>query len=186
VRNGDTLSPGQFITGTARLLPPPQAAWPGGYDFARDAYFKGIGAVGSIVGQVRQIDPSTKPDWSLWLASRVDEARNALTQRIATSISGAAGGVGAALVTGKCGLISEPTNDVLRGAGIYHIVSISGLHMVLATGTFFWLGRALLALSPDLALLWPVKKVAAVAAMIGATIYCIFSGSDVATERSLS
>ncbi|MXQ10942.1 hypothetical protein GR328_05655 [Microvirga makkahensis] len=57
--------------------------------------------------------------------------------------------------------------------------------MVLAAGTFFWLVRALLALSPSLALLWPVKKIAAIAAMIGATAYCIFSGSDVATERSL-
>jgi competence protein ComEC len=185
VRKGEGLSPGQSIAGTARLLPPPQAAWPGGYDFARDAYFRGIGAVGSLVGQVRQIDPSTKPDWSLWLAAHVDGARNALTERIATAIGGAAGGVSAALVTGKRGLIPEPTNDVLRGAGIYHIVSISGLHMVLAAGTFFWLVRAVLALSPSLALLWPVKKIAAVAAMIGATVYCIFSGSDVATERSL-
>jgi competence protein ComEC len=57
--------------------------------------------------------------------------------------------------------------------------------MVLAAGTFFWLVRAVLALAPGFALLWPVKKIAAVAAMIGATIYCIFSGSDVATERSL-
>ncbi len=185
VRKGEGLSPGQLIAGTARLLPPPQAAWPGGYDFARDAHFKGIGAVGSMIGQVRQVDPSMRPDLSLWLAARVDEARNALTERIASAIGGAAGGVGAALVTGKRGLIPEPTNDVLRGAGIYHIVSISGLHMVLAAGTFFWLVRALLALAPGRALLWPVKKIAALAAIVGATVYCIFSGSDVATERSL-
>jgi competence protein ComEC len=185
VRGGAGLAVGQFIAGTARLLPPPEAAWPGGYDFARDVYYKGIGAVGSMVGQVRRVDPPKPPDWSLQLAAKVDEARNALTQRIATSIGGAAGGVGAALVTGKRGLIPEPTNDILRGAGIYHIVSISGLHMVLAAGTFFWLVRALLSLGSTIALLWPVKKIAAVAAMIGATIYCIFSGSDVATERSL-
>ena len=57
--------------------------------------------------------------------------------------------------------------------------------MVLAAGTFFWLVRALLALAPGIALLWPVKKIAALVAMAGATAYCIFSGSDVATERSL-
>ena len=185
VRKGEGLSAGEFIAGTVRLLPPPQPAWPGGYDFARDAYYKGIGAVGSFTGAVRRIDPPTRPDWRLRLAARVDEARNALTHRIASSIGGPAGGVGAALVTGKRGLIGEPTSDVLRAAGIYHIVSISGLHMVLAAGTFFWIVRALLALSPNIALLWPVKKIAAVAAMIGATAYCIFSGSDVATERSL-
>jgi competence protein ComEC len=185
VRNGEGLVAGQFIGATARLLPPPQPAWPGGYDFARDAYYKGIGAVGSLTGAVKHLDPPRTPPWSLLAAARIDEARNALTQRIASSIGGAAGGVGAALVTGKRGLIAEPTNDVLRSAGIYHIVSISGLHMVLAAGTFFWLARALLALTPALALLWPVKKIAAMAAMAGATIYCVFSGSDVATIRSL-
>ena len=123
VRNGEGLQAGLFIGGTARLLPPPQAAWPGGYDFARDAYFKGIGAVGSFSGSVRRLDPPVPPGWTLWLAAQVDEARNALTQRIALSIGGAAGGVGAALVTGKRGLIGEPTNDILRGAGIYHIVT---------------------------------------------------------------
>lgn len=184
-RKGEGLAAGQFITATARLLPPPQPAWPGGYDFARDAYFKGIGAVGSLTGPIRRLDPPAPPDFSLKLAAMVDEARNALTQRIASAIGGSAGGVAAALVTGKRGLIEEPTNDVLRSAGIYHIVSISGLHMVLAAGTFFWLVRALLSLSPSLALLWPVKKIAAVAAMIGATAYGIFSGSEVATERSL-
>jgi competence protein ComEC len=185
IRKAGDLTAGQFITGTARLLPPPQPAWPGGYDFARDAYYKGIGAVGSFTGAIRRLEPPAPADWSLWLAARVDEARNALTHRIASAIGGAAGGVGAALVTGKRGLIGEPTNDVLRQAGIYHIVSISGLHMVLAAGTFFWLVRALLSLNQSFALTWPVKKIAAVAAMIGATAYCIFSGSDVATERSL-
>lgn len=122
VRNAVGLSAGQFVVGTARMLPPPEPAWPGGYDFARDAYYKGIGAVGSFTGAVKRLDPPVAPPLSLQVAATIDEARNALTQRIATAIGGAAGGVGAALVTGKRGLIPEETNDVLRGAGIYHIV----------------------------------------------------------------
>jgi competence protein ComEC len=184
VRKAENLAPGQFIAATVRLLPPPQPAWPGGYDFARDAYFREIGAVGSVVGAIAH-PPAPPASWRLALAARVDAARNTLTHRIAAAIGGASGGVAAALVTGKRGLIDERTNDVLRGAGIYHIVSISGLHMVLAAGTFFWLTRALLSLSPSLALLWPVKKIAATIAMAGATAYCVFSGSEVATERSL-
>ncbi|WP_112664134.1 ComEC/Rec2 family competence protein [Microvirga flavescens] len=185
LKKGEALSAGQYIEGTARLLPPPQPAWPGGYDFARDAFYKEIGAVGSMVGAIRYLPPPQPLAWDLWLTSQIDAARNALTERIARSIGGQEGAVGAALVTGKRGLIGETTNDVLRAAGIYHIVSISGLHMVLAAGTFFWLVRALLSLSPALALSWPVKKIAACAAMIGAVAYCIFSGSEVATERSL-
>ncbi len=57
--------------------------------------------------------------------------------------------------------------------------------MVLAAGTIFWLVRALLALSQTLALRWQVKEIAAVAAMVGAIAYCVFSGAEVATQRSL-
>ena len=185
VRDRQGLKAGDFIAANARLLPPPEAARPGGYDFARDAYFRGIGAVGSLTGRVEIRPPPTPPDLALRFAAAVDGARNALTRRIADAIGGQAGAVAAALVTGKRGLIDEETNDALRAAGIYHIVSISGLHMVLAAGTMFWLARALLALSPAIALLWPVKKIAAIVAMFGASAYCIFSGSEVATERAL-
>ena len=178
-------APGDHISGTARLLRPPEAARPGGFDFARDAFFRGIGAVGSVSGRITRTEPSEPPGFRLLLAARIDQARNVFTARIAGAIGGQAGAVAAALVTGKRGLISDDTNDALRGAGIYHVVSISGLHMMLAAGVFFWLARALLALAPTLALGWPCKKIAAVVGMAGATAYCVFSGSDVAAERSL-
>lgn len=184
-RAAQTVRPGDAIRATARLLPPPEAARPGGYDFARDAYFRGIGAVGSLVGKVEVGPPPERLPLALRLAAAVDSARNAFTQRITDAIGGQAGAVAAALVTGKRGLISNETNDVLRAAGIYHVVSISGLHMVLAAGVVFWLVRAGLALVPALALAWPIKKIAAGAAMLGVTAYCAFSGWDVAAERAL-
>lgn len=180
-----SAAPGDHIVATARLLPPPGPARAGGYDFGRDAFFRGIGAVGSVAGKIALAPQPYPPPMRLRLDAAIDKARNALTQRIAEAAGGQGGAVAAALVTGKRGLITEATNGDLRAAGIYHIVSISGLHMVLAAGTIFWLVRALLALSQTIALSWPVKKIAAIAAMIGATAYCIFSGGEVATERSL-
>jgi competence protein ComEC len=155
LRDLQGVAPGDFIAGRARLLPLPEAARPGGYDFARDAYFNGIGAVGSLAGKIELRPPPAPPPLDLTVIATIDRARNTLTRRIADAIGGQAGAVAAALVTGKRGLITEDTNQILRGAGIYHIVSISGLHMVLAAGTFFWLARALLALSSFAALHWP-------------------------------
>jgi competence protein ComEC len=40
---------GDYVALQARLLPPSRAVLPGGYDFARDAYFSGVGAVGSTL-----------------------------------------------------------------------------------------------------------------------------------------
>ena len=184
VRSLDTLRAGAFIQATMRLVPPAEPSEPGGYDFSREAFYQGIGAVGSVISRIE-----TAPAFEVSALARfnaaIDRARNDLTYRIASVIGGDDGAVAAALVTGKRGLISEDANDVLRGAGIYHVVSISGLHMVLAAGLFMWSLRALLALSPALALHWPVKKISALFAMLGATAYCIFAGSEVATERSL-
>jgi competence protein ComEC len=183
-RKARPLRPGDRLTATARLLPPPEAARPGGYDFARDAYFQGIGAVGSLIGEIVVRSPDNPP-LSLRLAAGLDDARNSLTRRIAEGYGGQSGAVAAALVTGKRGLIGPAANDALRAAGIYHVVSISGLHMVLAAGVVFWLIRAGLVLVPYCALFWPVKKIAAACAMVGVSGYCAFSGWDIAAERSL-
>ncbi len=178
------ISPGDHITGIVRLLPPPVPARPGGYDFARDAYFARIGGVGSFLGAVTVLPP-TILDWKLGMMTWVDRLRLALTDRIAQSIGGQSGAVAAALFTGKRGYISDQTNDDLRAAGIYHVVFISGLHMVLAAGMVFFLVRGFLVLIPGVALHFPVKQWAAVCAMVGALAYDVFAGSEVATERSL-
>ncbi len=176
---------GAHVTLRARLSPPSEAAMPGGYDFRRDAFFRAVGGVGYSIGRIEVTLPKAEADFTLRFNAFIDRARNAMTDRIAQSIGGEAGALSAALVTGKRGLISNETNDQLRASGLYHIVSISGLHMVLAAGVMFWTLRALLALSPALALRYPIKKWAAGGAMLGSTAYCIFSGSEVATERSL-
>jgi len=178
------VSPGDHISASVRLLPPPFPARPGGYDFARDAYFARIGGVGSALGSITLLSP-LHTGWQLDLMTWVDRQRIGLTDRIAQSIGGQSGAVAAALFTGKRGYISDQTNDALRAAGIYHVVSISGLHMVLAAGMVFFLVRGVLVLVPGVALRFPIKQWAAAAAMVGATAYDIFAGSEVATERSL-
>lgn len=184
-RGNPVPKPGDTIVATARLLPPPEAARPGGYDFARDAYFRGIGGVGSLVGKVEIRPQDAELPLRMRLLAAIDSARNALTRRIAEANGGQAGAVAAALVTGKRGLIAPETNEILRSAGIYHVVSISGLHMVLAAGVVFWLVRAILALVPNLALSCPIKKMSGGVAMVGVTAYCAFSGWDIAAERAL-
>lgn len=120
---GGSIAPGDHISASARLLPPPGPARPGGYDFGRDAFFRGIGAVGSIPGKISLTPSPVAPPPGLAVSVAIDKARNALTQRIASVGGGQAGAMAAALVTGKRGLITETTNTDLRAAGIYHIVT---------------------------------------------------------------
>ena len=69
MRDARGLAPGQHIAAQARLLPPPQPAWPGGYDFARDAYFRGIGAVGSVLGRPQAAPAAVEPAFGLKVAA---------------------------------------------------------------------------------------------------------------------
>lgn len=185
LKDASAVRPGDTIRATARLLPPPEPVRPGGYHFSRDAFFARLGAVGSILGKVEVLPAGETAGWATRAVALLDRERNTLNDRIAAAYGGQAGAVAAALVTGKRGLIDEETNDALRASGIYHIVSISGLHMALASGALFWAFRAFLALSPGLALHWPIRKIAAVLAMAGGILYCIFSGANVATVRAL-
>ena len=57
--------------------------------------------------------------------------------------------------------------------------------MTLVAGIFFVGLRRLLALSPTLALNYPIKKWAAGAAIVAAVAYDVMTGSRVGTERAL-
>ena len=105
--------------------------------------------------------------------------------RVDAIIGGDEGAIAAAMVTGKRDFLSADAKDLIREAGIFHIITISGVQMTLVAGIFFVVARRLLALSPTLALQFPIKKIAAVVAMIGSLFYDIATGSRVGTERAL-
>jgi competence protein ComEC len=176
---------GDFVSLKARLLPPSHAALPGGYDFARDAFFAGVGAVGSTLGPISVLPPPGDATLRQRLAAAIDHTRNRLAVRVDRIIGGDEGAIAAAMVTGKRDFLSNDAKDLIREAGIFHIITISGVQMTLVAGIVFVVTRRLLALSPTLALNYPIKKWAAVVAMAGSLLYDVATGSRVGTERAL-
>jgi competence protein ComEC len=184
-RTTPDVAAGDTVDLSARLLPPARAVLPGGYDFARDAYFSGVGAVGSTLGAIAKTPVSNDVPARLRFFAAIDRARNSLAARVDAIIGGDEGAIAAAMVTGKRDFLSDDAKDLIREAGIFHIITISGLQMTLVAGIFFWTARRLLALSPRLALSYPIKKWAAAIAMLGALAYDLCTGSRVGTERAL-
>ena len=185
-RLGDVAA-GTAVAVTARLLPPSRAAEPGGYDFARDAYFSGIGAVGSALGRIAPAPAAADPaGWGERLHRAIDRARNDLALRVSSVVGdGDTGAIAAAMVTGKRDLLSPGGREIIREAGIFHIITIAGVQMTLVAGLIFGLARRALALSPSLALRRPIKSWAAVVAIVGAVAYDVGTGSRVGTQRAL-
>lgn len=178
------LVPGEWVTVTAVLLPPPEPAAPGDYDFGRRAYFEGLGAVGYTYGEAKSIASLRDPNLAEAWRARLERLRNSMTARIRSALPGREGAIAAALITGDRSGVDPSDTQAYRDSGLTHVLSISGLHLALAGGMFFWLVRAILALFPAIALRYPIKKWAAVTALLGAGFYLLISGCEAPAVRS--
>jgi len=175
---------GDRVRVRAMLMPPPQPAMPGAFDFARFAWFRQFGAIGSALGPVTVIEPGAASGWRADLTVGVNEIRHAITTRILAVLPGDRGAVTAALTTGDQMPISAPMMQAYRDSGLAHILSISGLHITMAAGLVFVGLRTLLALFPAIALRYPIKKWAAALAIVFAGFYTLLAGSPVPAQRS--
>lgn len=184
VRKGTAPPVGSYVSFRARLNPPLEPLRPGGYDFARDLYFHGIGATGFALGAIRIAEPPADPGLWLRYAATVQGIRDAIDARIRAALPGDKGAIASALITGKRDAITAAVNDAMYVSSLAHVLSISGYHMALVAGVVFFVLRALLALSPSLASGRPIKKWSAAGALVAAAAYLILSGAEVATQRA--
>lgn len=183
-RKGLAPAVGEHVELRARLRPLVGPVRPGGYDFAVGAYFAGLGATGFVLGRSKAVTSESEVPLAIRFAARVETLRRGLAERIRATLPGDSGAIATALVTGIRDHISHDANEAMRISGLYHVISISGLHMALVAGVLFAFIRGGLALIPGLALRRPIKKYAALTALAGVTFYLLLSGGEVATQRA--
>ncbi|MBP5855472.1 ComEC/Rec2 family competence protein [Marivibrio halodurans] len=184
---GDSVRIGERIELLAILRAPPRPAYPGAYDFARRAWFEGLGAVGfALGGSEPVVGAGGMDDLGGGLRARafVDARRQEITRAIRDGLAGEAGAVAAALITGDRSGLSEEAVEAMRRSGLAHLLAISGLHIGLAAGIVFVGLRALLAMHEGTALRRPIKKWAAAAALVAAFVYLLLAGATVPTQRA--
>ncbi len=174
---------GSTISGIVRLLPPTGPIRPGSYDYSFQSYFDGIGASGFFMSNPSLAEERPMP-MPARLSAMVENAREAIAGHIRESVDGAEGEIAAALIVGVRAGIPEAVNEAMRKTGIYHIISISGLHMALVAGIVMAMMRGAFALFPDFSSRHAVKKVAAAVALLSIAAYLVISGVVVAAERS--
>lgn len=172
------LSVGDRLETRAVLNPPSRPVLPGAYDFARQAWFQRLGAVGFAYGPVSVSKGSARGRDGL------NALRHAIGTRIAAVLPGSVGGVASALITGETGGISQGVLEDYRNSGLAHILSISGLHMSLLAGLVFFFVRGGLALIPFVALRCPIKKWSALVAVLATFFYMMIAGAPVPAQRS--
>lgn len=173
--------PGARISLKASLSAPSGPSVPGGYDFARKAWFAGLGATGFPLGDVVVLRAAPPPVGAVaWLA----RLRSRIDAQLTRAVPGASGAIAAAFVTGNQGMIPPAVNHQMRDAGLAHLLSISGLHIAIVVGGTMWAVRRALTLVPWLALRLPVKAIGAAAAAVAGIAYTLLAGGEVPTVRS--
>ncbi len=158
----------------ARIVPPQGPAVPGGYDFARIAWFQSLGGVGKAIGPIAVINAEHGGPG----------LRERLSAHVRAQVDGSAGGIASAFATGDRGGIAQGDEEAMRDSGLTHLLSVSGLHISAVVGAAFFLTLRLLALWPRLALRWPLVTIAAAVGAATGIGYTMLTGAEVPTVRS--
>ena len=187
---GDVLGPGSAIHVMALLDPPPGPAAPGAYDFARDAWFDGLGGVGLAMKPPQLINLEPAP-WRLQAGMAVNSLRWSLAERLASDLrnlmgdhDGGAVGLAVTVATSHEDWLDPQSRDDLRGSGLAHMMAIAGLHTAAVSGFVFFALRLGVAAWPWLALRVNGKKLAALGGLIAVLIYLTLSGAHPPARRA--
>lgn len=176
-RDDPAFSEGAIVRLKARLMPPAPPMLPGGYDFARAAWFAGLAATGSAQGPVTLVERAEDDALLAPLQRR-------LAAHVRSRLEGSAGTIAAAFASGDRGAIDRADEDAMRDSGLTHLLSISGVHVSAVVAAGYFLAIKLLALSPWLALRVRLPVVAAGVGALAGVGYTLLTGAEVPTIRS--
>ena len=184
LRPGDASDPrtGDLLRVRAMLLPPSGAPIPGGWDIQFDAFHTGIAGFGYALNPAELVE--RRPPEGL--AGRMRALQEAIRARVHDALPGSTGTIAAGLMVGGVGAIAAADQAAFRDSGIYHLLSISGLHLAIAMGLVFAAVRFGLAAVERCALHLPVKAIAAVCALASGGFYTLLTGAQVPMLRSFA
>ncbi len=173
----DNLNEGDIVDFKAILSKPAESILPDHFNFARYAFFENIKAVGYAVSNLKIIKNTTN-------ISYLAKLRQHMLKTIHQTLDQVNGSIASALIIGEYSQLPRNILDEMRISGLAHILSVSGLHMTVISGIFFFLCRQILAFSNTLALNFNLKKIASITAIIGGYFYLLLTGLQIAAIRS--
>ena len=178
------VSPGRFVRCYGVLRPPPAPSMGADYDFQRTAWFRGLGGVGYVMGRCRGGVLGAPTGRSRGARVELASLRRQFAAYVNEAAGPRAGGFAAALMSGDRSFMALEDAEALRGAGLAHLLAISGLHLGIVGGLVYWIVMRGLALIEPVALRIPVQKPAAMAALLATGSYLVISGASVSTQRA--
>jgi len=177
---GEVL-PGDRVDVSGRVREPRGFRNPGGIDRAQVVRDRGA-ELEMTAEEVGIVERGAEVSGWRWAAM----AHRAAAARVAARGGDARGNaiVRAAVVGDRSG-IDDATNADWRGAGIFHALSVSGMHLAVVAMLLFGAVRRVWSAVPALVLRVDSGRVAAIAAAPVAVAYTLITGGQTATVRAL-
>jgi competence protein ComEC len=184
LRNDDAapVAPGEMVTLRALLFKPDRPAYPGGWDSGRDAFFENLGASGFAIGPVCVTGAAPSRPFAIWLSA----LRERIAGHILAVLPPETGAIAVTLLTGFSQDIPAQEHQNYIAAGLAHLLAVAGLHVGIVMGLVFATTRFLLTRAERTALRWPVKPIAAAAALLAGIGYAALTGAHLPILRSLA
>ncbi|HSS64710.1 MAG TPA: DNA internalization-related competence protein ComEC/Rec2 [Gammaproteobacteria bacterium] len=163
-----------------RLRAPRGYLNPGGFDYERWLFARGIRATGYVraKGEARRLHPGHPVHLHRWRQQVAERIIDYLPERRLA-------GVIAALSVGVRGHIGEDQWRVFRDTGTAHLMAISGLHVGLVSALAFVLARLVWSRCYHLCLWVPAQRAAAVAGLAAGVSYSAMAGFSLPTQRAM-
>lgn len=170
------VAPGERWGLQVKLRTPHGLRNPGTRDSERRALAERIAAT----GYVRHAETAKR----LSPAGGIDAWRDWMGARIAGSVDSDSSRFVRALALGDTRALDTADWQVLRAAGLTHLIAISGFHVGLVAGFFALLAKAAWWLFPRFGRGLPRLHAAAIAAMLGSLGYAVLAGFALPTLRT--
>lgn len=165
---------------TVRLKRPRGLVNPGGFDYERWLFTKGIAARGYVRDRPQ---PQLLKEAARY---PLDRFRQRLAERLSTGLpDNPYTGILVALAVGERQGITARQWEVFARTGTGHLMAISGLHIGLIAALTFFLARRAWSWCPPLMRYCPAAKAAALLALLSAAGYALLAGLSLPTQRAL-
>ncbi|HEY0193133.1 MAG TPA: ComEC/Rec2 family competence protein [Kofleriaceae bacterium] len=181
--SGGRLHPGEQVVAIGRLHAPRGLRDPAVPDRAALVHARGASLELTAQEVIRLGDAGGWVDRA-WRAA--DDTQRAWVRALDAAGGGTPGAAALrGIVAGDRGEVPPALDDRWRAVGIFHVLSVSGLHLAVVSGLAFWLLRRLIAMSPWGGRCRPARW-ASIPALALAIAYTMITGAQLATLRSLA
>ena len=169
------------IIANVNLMSPPEAVLPGGFNYARYAFFQGISAIGYATGYIKVIKKGNTKNLPF-----ITKIKVAIFNSFYANMENKNAAIATALFLGDSKKIDNYTYESIKNSGVAHLLAISGMHIALVAGLIFFASNIIFSCiyHPDIKI--NNKKISAIITIFFSLFYLLLANAPISAQRAFT